>query len=279
MNLKCTSRDDSISIDHSSIQSSPTLAAIQQLILKNNTNGSKHTPTTVVTNDQQIVLKTKSLSSSHKDVKNNSQDSNKNDDKIIINIPASASTTTSSHHPSIHSSSSQQAHKIIVKSPINEFEKVFHGITRALNHEHDDIWTADIIHKVEDMSTALKQEAEHYQQFATQTNFKDKVVRIIQLIFTSAGIFINTSAMDSTAIKNINIAFSVCVGFLNGFEGIFKYNKRAYQYAETGLALDGLSRTLRTQLITPLSNRRDPNELILFIENSRDKMLKKLIES
>ncbi len=174
--------------------------------------------------------------------------------------------------------------KIIVKSNLGTFDKVFSKITQALTHRKmdDPVWSAwspDLVKQAEHMCVALQQESKEYHRLSESTKKKDWIMRSVQLSVASVNIFINTSSIESTILKNLNIGLGVMVTFLGGLQGVFDFKKRAYQYAEISLTLDGLSRSLKTQLATPVSQRRDPSELILFIENTRDKVLKKLIHN
>lgn len=180
----------------------------------------------------------------------------------------------------IDDESSNKRKKLVVKSSLESFDKVFESVSQSLRRsDGDNWWTQDIIQKITELATTLQTEADHYYDLAKRTLNKDRLLRCVQLIFTSTTIFINTSNMESMPLRMTNIALGVCTTFLAGIEGIFKYHKRSYQYAETAIGLEGLSRSLKTQLVTPIQQRREPTELILFVESQRDKMLKKLIET
>ena len=177
--------------------------------------------------------------------------------------------------------SSTPQQKISIKSNISSFDKVLSGITHALNsrsHTSMNGWSNDITHKVEHMVKSLTTESEHYFALSKKSSYKDKAVRSLQLAVTGVSMYINTSNIDDNTIKHVNIGLSIFVGFLGGLEGIFRFNKHAFQYKEIALALEGLARTLRSQLLLAPMARREPSELLMFIESTRDKMLKKLLE-
>lgn len=191
-------------------------------------------------------------------------------------------THTSNHEIIVdlsHSKLTPNQHKLSVKSNINSFDKVLSGISQALhNRNHANGWTNDVVQKVETLIKSLAVESDHYFSLAKRSGYKDKTIRTCQLIATGVSMYINTSNMDDSIIKQINIGLSVFVGLLGGLEGIFKCNKHEFQYKEIALALEGLSRTLRSQMLLSPQARREPGELVLFVENTRDKMLKKLLE-
>ncbi len=168
--------------------------------------------------------------------------------------------------------------KLVVKSSLESFDRVFESVSQCLR-KNDEWWSTDVTQKVNELASTLQDEADHYYDLGKRTLNKDRLLRCVKLGFTSTTIFINTSNMDSFALKMTNIALGVCVTFLTGVESIFNFHKRSYQYAETAIGLEGLSRSLKAQLVTPLQQRRDPTELILFVEGQRDKMKKKLIET
>jgi hypothetical protein len=169
--------------------------------------------------------------------------------------------------------------------PKNSFDKMFFSVSQALSNRHPDepewqAWSSSIVHKIEAMSDALKKESMMYHDISSKHKRNDRCVRFSQLLFTSVSIFINTSAsLDATVSRMVSIAMGVLVYFSKGLDSIYNFGTQSYKHAEVALALDGLSRTLKTQLASPVQNRRDPSELILFVENTRDKMLKKLIDS
>lgn len=176
------------------------------------------------------------------------------------------------------SSSSQEA-------ILSSFGDIFSDVSSVLSRDtvqSESIlnnWTQEVEMQICAMSKALKDESAQMHRQADQSRFRDRALRCVQLVFSSTSVFLNTSSINNDVLRMLNIALTVSVGFLSGVEGIFKYNKRAYQYVEASLALDGLSRTLNAQLATPKHTRRDPTELILFIEKERDKAMKKLIET
>jgi len=181
-----------------------------------------------------------------------------------------------------------QKSKIVVKRTTKDnatFEKAFRELSSSLaNTSKDsvplDVWNDEVKAQVESMSIALQAESEKYSQMAVQHKKHDYALRIVLLMFSSVIVFLNASDLAQLGLlKNINIALAVMVFFLNGIEGIMKFHTKRYQYAEAALALDGLGRTLKVQLMTPVDQRRDPTELVLFIESTRDKMLKKLLET
>ena len=181
-----------------------------------------------------------------------------------------------------------QKSKIVVKRPTkdnNTFEKAFRELSSTLStHSKDsvplEVWNSEVKEQIESMSKALQVESDMYSGMAVVHKKRDYTLRIVLLMFSSVIVFLNASSMAQLELlKNINIALAVFVFFLNGIEGIMKFHTKRYQYAEVALALDGLSRTLKVQLMTPVDQRRDPTELILFIESTRDKMLKKCIEN
>ena len=169
--------------------------------------------------------------------------------------------------------------------PKNSFDKMFFSVSQALNNRHPDepewqAWSSSISHKIDAMSDALKKESMHYHEIAAKHKRNDRCNKFSQLLFTSVSIFINTSAsLDATISRMVSIAMGVLVYFSKGLDSIYSFGTQSYKHAEVALALDGLSRTLKTQLASPIQNRRDPAELILFVENTRDKMLKKLIDA
>ena len=173
--------------------------------------------------------------------------------------------------------------KIVVKGSIDSFDKIFKSVSNSLAHHHFDdpswqAWNPEVTRQIEKMADSLKDESLHYQQKMKTTKFRDRIMRFTKLAFSSCTFFINSSEVDTAITKNVNIALGVFVTFVVGLEEIFKFKENALLYAETSLSLDGLSRTLRSQLATPIQNRREPSELILFVETTRDKQLKKLVE-
>ena len=173
--------------------------------------------------------------------------------------------------------------KIIVKSSLDSFDKIFKSVSSSLAHHHFDdplwqAWNPEVTKQIEKMADSLKDESLHYQEKMKSTKFRDRFMRFTKLAFSSCTFFINSTEMNTSITKNINIALGVFVTFVVGLEEIFKFKENALLFAETSLSLDGLSRTLRSQLATPIQNRREPSELILFIETTRDKQLKKLVE-
>jgi len=158
----------------------------------------------------------------------------------------------------------------------NSFDKVLHNIGQTLVNRGG--WSMDLTHKVEHLIKSLTVESEHYFALSKRASYKDKGLRSLQLAMAGVSMYINTSNIDDTVIRHVNIGLSIFVGFLGGIEGIFRFNKHSYQFKEIALNLDGLARTLRSQLLLPANARREPGELILFVESTRDKLLKKLLE-
>ena len=202
-------------------------------------------------------------------------------------ITNNITSSTGSHHgvtidiKNIKNSSSNP--KIVVKGSIDSFDKIFKSVSNSLAHHHFDdpswqAWNLEVTRQIEKMADSLKDESLHYQQKMKTTKFRDRIMRFTKLAFSSCTFFINSSEVDTAITKNVNIALGVFVTFVVGLEEIFKFKENALLYAETSLSLDGLSRTLRSQLATPIQNRREPSELILFVETTRDKQLKKLVE-
>jgi hypothetical protein len=202
----------------------------------------------------------------------------------ISSIPLSKHTSTPSHMSEIVVDLSQTKltpiqHKLTVKSNLNSFDKVLSGISQALhNRNHANGWTHDVVEKVEALIKSLSSESQHYLFLAKKCGYKDRTVRTLQLMATGVSMYINTSNIEDGVIRHVNIGMSIFVGLLGGLEGIFKFNKHEFQYKEIALSLEGLSRTLRSQLLLAPQARREPGELVLFVENTRDKMLKKLLE-
>ena len=139
-------------------------------------------------------------------------------------------------------------------------------------------WTQTVQDQIACLANSLKHEGSLYRKLAVDAKRKDNSIRVIQLIMTSVNIFLNTSNIIESSVRISNIALNVGIGFCAGIEAIYRFHKRAYQYTETAMNLESLSRTLLTQLATPINDRRQPSELLLFIENTRDKILKKLVE-
>ena len=169
--------------------------------------------------------------------------------------------------------------KVIVRSNISTFDKVFASINKTIHHSPTHHWSLSLEKQMASMSETLKEESVKQQQLSHRYKIQDRCVRFVQLGLTSANIFINTSAIDSSSIKTATIAINVLIGFCSGVEGIMNFRKRSYQHAEAYLQLDALHRTLRAQLILPPEQRREPTELLLFVENQRDKILKKLVNN
>jgi hypothetical protein len=144
-------------------------------------------------------------------------------------------------------------------------------------------WTPQVLQIVEELIQTLKEEATSLQLQSDRAQKRNRCVRVLSLMFTSCVVLFNTSALSTSeglnevALKALNIALTGATGFLAGIEGIYQYNKQAYQLAEAALALEGLSRTLRVQLVSPVLARRDPTELLLFVESTRDKIMKKVL--
>ena len=170
------------------------------------------------------------------------------------------------------------------KKDPTSFDEVFKQLTTVMHNRRSDepewaIWTPVVCSQLQELLHSLHSETQNYATLAERCRQRDRVVRCVQLALSSVAVCLNSSSLGDTLLKSVNIGLGVCVGFLSGIESIFKFNKRAYQYAETSVALDGMARSIKTQLLTPIAQRRDPIELILFIETNRDKLLKKLIET
>ena len=206
----------------------------------------------------------------------------------IIPNPSPPSKTYSQHtqdshqtNINIHPSQTIELNgaKIKVTSDISSFDKVLSTITNVLGPNQRTKWTPDICQIIEELIYSLNKESERFLKMSSRCNLKDKGLRMTQLICSSFSIYLNSSSMESTIIKNVNIGCAVFVGFLSGIQGIFKYNKFEFQYKEVGLSLDGLARMCRSQLLIDVKQRRDPSELILFVESTRDKLIKKCMET
>lgn len=182
------------------------------------------------------------------------------------------------------------APQIVIKSSIDSFDKVFKSISSTLHdptntslplNELDDLtsqWTTNVQDQISLLCESLKTEASTYRKLAADSKRKDNFLRLLQLAMTSINIFLSTSSLADTLLRYGSISLNVGVGFCAGVEAIYRFHKRAYQYTETAVNLEGLARTLLTQLATPIADRRQPSELLLFVESTRDKILKKLIE-
>ena len=173
--------------------------------------------------------------------------------------------------------------KITVKSSISSFDKVLNGISNVL-HPAQSVqqskltgWNAEVVTKMDSLMTSLMTESKHYFTLSQRNGFKDKALRSFQLACAGVTMFINTSSIEDTHMRTANIAVGVFCGFLGGLEGIYRFHSRSLVYKEIAMSLEGLARTLRSQMLLAEGARRDPSELVIFIESTRDKMLKKLI--
>ena len=191
--------------------------------------------------------------------------------------------------------SSNRNSKILVKrttlstdssNEVKTFDTILNNISSSLPYNHSEFqqesingWNAERVREIKSLSDSLKKESDEYHKLSLTTKHKFLGIEVLNLLFHSAIVFINTSAFDTVSIRYTNIALAVLSAFLNGIKNLIKPQKRAYQYAETSLALEGLSRTLRSQMFMSPEQRREPTELLTFIETTRDKVLKKLIEN
>ena len=201
----------------------------------------------------------------------------------------------------------KQKYRITVKSDLDSFDKIFATISgrppsqqnnktpilpqsliyphhHAIDmprpsHSHPEShWSGDIHTKLMSFELSLKDEARIFQDQARQAKIKERALKVLQLVAASSVIFINTSQLDSSVMKMVNIGLSVFNGFLAGLDGIFKFDKKAYQYAETSITLDGLARSIQSQLLLEENQRQHPVGLLLFLESTREKVLQKLVE-
>jgi len=138
------------------------------------------------------------------------------------------------------------------------------------------LWNSNIEDEIAQIAECCRGEADQSKSVGETYLKYSKYLQVSLIILGSTSVYISASQIPTEIKESINVVLGASTTIVSSIYTMFSFSKKGAIYKDVGQGLDNLSRILRCEILKPIVSRQSVNELILFAQMTRDKLLKKL---
>ena len=103
-----------------------------------------------------------------------------------------------------------------------------------------------------------------------------KILQVCLIILGVSSVYISSSSIPEEIKNNTNVVFGASSAIISSVYTLFSFSKKGIKLKEISYDLANLSRIIKCELFKPFNKRDDITNFLIFIQTTRDKLLKKI---
>jgi len=137
-------------------------------------------------------------------------------------------------------------------------------------------WTDDMEDEILNFSEVCFNDSETTNNKANFYIKYGKILQVSLIVLGVSSVYISSSSVPSEIKNNINVVFGASSAILSSVYTLFSFSKKGNKLKEISYDLSNLARIIRCELFKPITKRDNVTNFLIFIQTTRDKLLKKV---
>jgi hypothetical protein len=137
-------------------------------------------------------------------------------------------------------------------------------------------WTDDMEDEILNLSEVCFNDSKSTNNNANFYIKYGKILQVSLIVLGVSSVYISSSGVPSEIKNNINVIFGASSAILSSVYTLFSFSKKGNKLKEISYDLSNLARIIRCELFKPITKRDNVTNFLIFIQTTRDKLLKKV---
>jgi hypothetical protein len=180
----------------------------------------------------------------------------------------------------INSDNDKQTSRISTSNIIKNLRKsLFSSKTynnTQINLSEENSWTNEMEDEILSLSDTCFNDSDNINKKANFYIKYGKILQVSLVVLGVSSVYISSSSIPDIVKNNINIVLGASSAIISSIYSLFSFSKKGIKLKEISYDLANLSRIIRCELFKPSDHRDDITNFLIFIQTTRDKLLKKV---
>lgn len=150
--------------------------------------------------------------------------------------------------------------------------------TQSMTEEQIDIlsWTDEMEDEILNLSETCFEDSDSINIKANFYIKYGKILQVCLIVLGVSSVYISSSSIPTVVKDNMNVVLGASSAILSSIYTLLSFSKKGIKLKEISYDLGNLSRLIRCELFKPVTRRDNITNFLIFIQTTRDKLLKKV---
>ncbi len=138
-------------------------------------------------------------------------------------------------------------------------------------------WNPQVEKEILDYSVTCQELSAKHKKISKDLKHWGRTFHLSLILLGSVGVFCNSiPSIDPTIRQILSGLFGACTTFVSSVNAFYRFEQHSLLHEQVGEGLQSLERSIRMETFKPYQLRTNPMELLLFADETKDKLLKRV---
>lgn len=160
---------------------------------------------------------------------------------------------------------------ITISSPISHLTDLAKRLSKNSG------WNPQVEKEILSYSSDCQSLSQKHKQIGKRLKRWGQVAHISLVLLGSVGVFCNSvPSLDPSLRQILSGLFGACTTFIGSVNAFYRFDQHSLLHDQVGEGLQSLERSIRMETFKPYALRSNPMELLLFADETKEKLLKRV---